>query len=168
MARLEAATIELSAGGVIYRRLPEATLEVLLIKDGYGNWGWPKGHVEAGESLEAAALRESREETGLTRLQVSEVVGTTDWYFRAGDMLIHKFCDYFLLEADPAEVTLPRRDEGIQACEWLRPEDAAARLTYTNARQVLAAALERLELASAAAGTQEPPASRAPKKARGK
>jgi 8-oxo-dGTP pyrophosphatase MutT (NUDIX family) len=159
MAAPQAAKIELSAGGVIFRRPAYEALEVLLIKDAYGNWGWPKGHVEAGESLEAAALRECSEETGLTRLQLRDWVGATDWYFRAGGTLIHKFCDYFLVEADPAEVTLPQQAEGIQACRWLRSEDAATLLTYTNARHVLAAAQERLAHATAA---------KSPGKARGK
>jgi 8-oxo-dGTP pyrophosphatase MutT (NUDIX family) len=156
MAAPQAAEIEQSAGGVIYRRRPDEALEVLLIKDGYGNWGWPKGHVEAGETLEAAALRECSEETGLSRLQIGEWVGTTDWYFRAGDRLIHKFCDYFLVEADPAELTLPRQAEGIQACRWLPAEDAGAQLTYTNARHVLAGARRRL--AHATAASREAPA----------
>ncbi len=149
MAGVQAARVELSAGGVIYRRLPDGALEVLLIEDGYGNWGWPKGHVEAGESLAAAALRECREETGLTQLRVVGQVGTTDWYFRAGGAVVHKFCDYFLVEADSAELTLPQRAEAIQACRWLPPEEAAAQLTYANARRVLAAAAERLTLAAA-------------------
>jgi 8-oxo-dGTP pyrophosphatase MutT (NUDIX family) len=152
MAAPQAAKIEQSAGGVIYRRRAEEALEVLLIKDGYGNWGWPKGHVEAGESLAAAALRECREETGLARLQVGESVGTTDWYFRAGDTLIHKFCDYFLVEADPAELTLPQQAEGIQACRWLPSEEVGSLLTYTNARHVLAAAQQRLARTTPAPG----------------
>ncbi|UCC71073.1 MAG: NUDIX domain-containing protein [Gemmatimonadota bacterium] len=168
MTSVQAAKIELSAGGVIYRRIPEATLEVLLIKDGYGNWGWPKGHVEAGESLEAAALRECREETGLTRLEVKAWVGTTDWYFRGAGALIHKFCDYFLVEADPGEVALPQRAEGIQACCWLAAEEAAPRLTYANARQVLAAARERLEPVATEARSASPAPSRSPGGPRGK
>ncbi len=168
MAAPQAAKIEGSAGGVIYRRRADEALEVLLIKDGYGNWGWPKGHVEAGETLEAAALRECGEETGLVRLQVGEWVGTTDWYFRAGATLIHKFCDYFLVEADPAELTLPQRAEGIQACRWLPAEDAAALLTYSNARHVLAAARERLARAKAAAGSEAPEPAGPPGRAHGK
>lgn len=167
MAAPQAARVELSAGGVIYRRHADEALEVLLIKDGYGNWGWPKGHVEAGESFAAAALRECGEETGLTRLQVKDLVGTTDWYFRSGDILVHKFCDYFLVEADPAELALPLQAEGIQACRWLRGEDAGLVLTYRNARYVLAAALERLARAAAPRGEVSAPA-RSLGKARGK
>jgi 8-oxo-dGTP pyrophosphatase MutT (NUDIX family) len=168
MAAPQAAEIERSAGGVIYRRRADEALEVLLIRDGYGNWGWPKGHVEAGETVEAAALRECSEETGLSRLGVREWVGTTDWYFRSGANLIHKFCDYFLVEADPAELTLPQRAEGIQACRWLPAEDAGGLLTYTNARYVLAAALERLVRATAVAGGEALAPDHSPGRAHGK
>ncbi len=135
------ANIELSSGGVIYRRKSEV-LEVLLIKDSYGNWGFPKGHVEADESLAEAALRECREETGLTRLQVVAPLGSTDWYFRAGKNLVHKYCDYFLLEASPDERAEPQTGEGIQACVWMSPKESLERITYANARQVLGLALE--------------------------
>ncbi len=143
MSQVSYARIELSAGGVIVRRRPGDSLEVLVIKDGYGNWGFPKGHVEDGERPEEAALRECREETGLTRLRVECALGTTDWYFRDGEALVHKFCDYFLLEADPVERAQPQRDERIQVCSWLSPTEALAQVTYANARQILERALER-------------------------
>jgi 8-oxo-dGTP pyrophosphatase MutT (NUDIX family) len=133
--------IELSAGGVVYRRRTGAALEVLLIEDGYGNWGFPKGHVETNERPEDAALRECGEEAGLARLRLSAAIGATDWYFRVGDALIHKFCDYFLVEADPLEEARPRHREGIRACVWLSPEEALSRVTHDNARHVLRRAL---------------------------
>jgi len=141
MSTMKHAMIELSSGGVIYRSKPNV-LEVLLIKDSYGNWGFPKGHVEADESLAEAALRECREETGLARLRVVASLGSTDWYFRAGKNLVHKFCDYFLLEGVLDEVARPQTGEGIQACVWMSPEEALERITYANARQVLSRALE--------------------------
>lgn len=154
-----AATIELSAGGVIYRRDAAGELLLLLIKDSYGKWGFPKGHVEPGESLEGAALRECREETGLTRLRAVGALGTSDWYFRFGETLVHKFCDYFLFVSDLDEKARPQRGEGIQACSWLSPDDAASRISYANARHVLELALDRLHLRSG-----EEPARRSPRR----
>lgn len=137
--------IELSAGGVIYRENPrENGLQILVIKDGYGNWGFPKGHLEEGETPRAAALRECSEETGLDRLQATEWVGMTDWYFRDGGVVVHKFCDYFLLQAQPGEKARPQRGEGIRACKWMSPRDATKRVTYENARHILERALARM------------------------
>lgn len=135
--------IEISAGGVIYRYAGnDGSIDVLLIRDGYDNWGFPKGHLEGQETSEEAALRECREETGLDHLETTARVGMTDWYFRDGAVLVHKFCDYFLLRADPAEEARPQRGEGIRACEWLAPEKAITRVTYDNARHILGLGLE--------------------------
>lgn len=142
MSEIHSAKIELSAGAVVCRR-HEAGWEVLLIRDSYGNWGFPKGHVEGGETPEEAALRECSEETGLEKLRLVGPLGTTDWYFRAGGGLIHKYCDYFLVEAEADAVAAPRREEGIQACSWSTGEQAARQVTYANARAVMRFALER-------------------------
>lgn len=143
MAQIQPARIELSAGGVIFRRDPEAGLQLLLIRDVYGNWGFPKGHIEDAESAADAALRECREETGLTRLTLVDRLGATDWYFRVDGDLIHKFCDYFLLEADPDDAASPQSDEGIQECRWLTADAAVSAITYSNARHFARLAAER-------------------------
>ncbi len=56
---------EKSCGALVVRRVSE-TPQILLIKHNGGHWAFPKGHVEAGETEEETALREVREETGLT------------------------------------------------------------------------------------------------------
>ena len=66
-------------------------MHLLLIRDPYGKWGLPKGHVENGESSREAALREVREETGLTHLDPGPSLGSIDWYFRLKGDLVHKF-----------------------------------------------------------------------------
>lgn len=163
MPELSFANIELSAGGVIIRRRMGGALEILLIEDSYGNWGFPKGHVEAGETSEEAALRECREETGLQSLLTIAPIGTTDWYFRSGHGLVHKFCDYFLLQAEADGEARPQRGEGIRACAWLTPDDALARVTYANARAVLRSGLSVEGLPDARIA----PASSAPRTLRG-
>ncbi len=141
-ATVKSARIELSAGGVIYRWPADAELQVLVIKDSYGNWGFPKGHIEAGEDAAAAALRECGEETGLGRLRLVEPLGTTDWHFQQGDALVHKFCDYFLVESTGEDAARPQMGEGIQACEWLSPAQLLQRVTYDNARHIAIRAVE--------------------------
>ena len=128
---------EVSAGGVIYRRLPDNSLRFLLIRDSYDKWGLPKGHLEEGESPAAAALREAREEVGLQDLRVVGPIRIIDWHFRArGGTLIHKFCHFFLLES-PQDEPVPQLDEGITACRWCGLDEALRDLSYDNARGVL-------------------------------
>jgi 8-oxo-dGTP pyrophosphatase MutT (NUDIX family) len=126
---------ETSAGGVVYRMEGEAPL-FLLIRDSYANWGFPKGHLEKGERIEEAAVREVREETGLHELTLRGTIDTIDWYFRFRGRLIHKVCHFFLMETTQAE-TAPQRAEGITACQWATYGDAVSAVSYANARQVL-------------------------------
>lgn len=142
-ARSRRARVETSAGGVIYRR-NAGSVHFLLIRDPYENWGLPKGHLESGESPEDAAMREVREETGLTHLAISAELPCIDWYFRDRGRLIHKFCHFFLVESREGAAR-PQIDEGISACIWLSLDDALRTITYDNAREVLRAAGRLLE-----------------------
>lgn len=135
---------ETSAGGVVYHGESE-TRQFLVIRDPYGHWGLPKGHVEGEETLEQAAVREVTEETGLERLRIQESLPRIDWYFRAHGRLIHKYCHFFLMLALD-DATTPRVEEGISACEWLSFGDALSRISYENTRGVLRTAGLRLGL----------------------
>ncbi|HET8656099.1 MAG TPA: NUDIX hydrolase [Longimicrobiaceae bacterium] len=140
--RSRRARVETSAGGVIYR-WRERTPYVLLIRDAYEHWGLPKGHVEDGETPDAAALREVEEETGLAELVLGPRLQTIDWFFRSGGRLIHKYCHFFLIES-PGGETVPQREEGITACRWLPLADALDEISYANAREVLERAAAEL------------------------
>lgn len=131
---------ETSAGGVVFR-LHDGRPLFLLIRDSYDNWGFPKGHLEAGEAAEAAAVREVREETGLASLEVRGAIATIDWYFRFRGRLVHKVCHFFLMETNHEE-TSPQAAEGITACRWAPFDDAVASISYANARDVLRRAHE--------------------------
>lgn len=134
---------EVSAGGIVFRRGEEG-LRVLLIRDSYRNWGFPKGHLEADESPDAAALREVREETGLVALTLRGAVDVIDWQFRFRGHLVHKVCHFYLIEA-AAGHPRPLRKEGITACRWLAFDEAASLVSYENARTVLARAHAMLD-----------------------
>ncbi|MEQ9398585.1 MAG: NUDIX hydrolase [Longimicrobiales bacterium] len=132
------ARIERSAGGVVLRRI-DGVLHALVIRDPYRNWGLPKGHLEKDEGAEDAALREVAEETGLTDLTVGAPLPTIDWFFRAGGRLVHKFCSFYLMTSRSGD-PVPETAEGISACEWVPLDEAEARITYDNAREVVRAA----------------------------
>jgi 8-oxo-dGTP pyrophosphatase MutT (NUDIX family) len=126
---------ETSAGGVVFRLAGREPL-VLLIRDSYQNWGFPKGHVESGELPEQAAVREVSEETGLGELTVRGSIDTINWFFRFRGQLIHKYCHFYLIETVESE-TSPQRAEGITACRWTSFDEAEALISYANARDVL-------------------------------
>jgi 8-oxo-dGTP pyrophosphatase MutT (NUDIX family) len=126
---------ETSAGGVVYR-LEGGRPLFLLIRDSYQNWGFPKGHLEAGEQPEEAALREVREETGITDLALRGSLQSIDWYFRFRGRLIHKVCHFYLMETG-SEFTSPQKAEGITECTWVDFSTATDSISYANARAVL-------------------------------
>lgn len=142
MAKRTRARIERSAGGVVVRVIGGEP-HILVIRDPYQNWGLPKGHVENGERSGEAAVREVREETGLTDLALGQELATIDWYFRAGGKLIHKFCAFYLMTSQDGEPK-PEEAEGITECVWLPLPEAAARISYDNARDVVNVARDAL------------------------
>lgn len=140
---------ETSAGGVVVRIEAGEPL-FLLIRDSYRNWGFPKGHLEPGETPDAAALREVSEETGLGDLRLRAEIETIDWYFRFRGKLIHKVCHFYLMESESAD-TSPQRDEGITACRWESFERACSLVSYENARIVLRRAFDLVSQGRSAA-----------------
>jgi 8-oxo-dGTP pyrophosphatase MutT (NUDIX family) len=136
--RGEPTSRESSAGGVVYR-IEDGKALFLLIRDSYGNWGFPKGHLEPGEPADIAALREVKEETGLQSLRLKGSIATIEWVFRFRGSLVHKNCQFFLMESDTAD-TKPQKSEGITDCRWAGVEEAQTLIAYENARGVLRAA----------------------------
>ena len=138
---------EHSAGGVVFRMDAGQPL-YLLIRDTYQNWGFPKGHIERGEQPDEAARREVCEETGLAGLAIRGAIDTIDWFFRFRGQLIHKSCQFFLMESLEA-TTSPQHNEGITACRWIAFEEAESLVSYANAREVLRRAHDMVAASSA-------------------
>lgn len=104
--------------------------EILLVQHHAGHWGFPKGHIEKGENIKQAALRELQEETGLTKVTLrGEPIVKNYTFERNGDQ-IEKTVSYFVGIIDTKDVTIGQ-DE-IQAFAWLSFEKASKRLTYSK------------------------------------
>lgn len=132
--------IKRAAGCVVYRRDAAGALWLLLIRDRYGVWTIPKGHLEAEESEAQAAVREVFEETGL-RGELGPLIGRIEYEVRSKKgQPRFKQVALFLLRTETAHFTL-QADEGIDAAEWLGPDAALARVGYAQVRDMLAQAL---------------------------
>lgn len=135
----EAADKEFSSGGIIVKKSPVG-LKVLLIKDIYGHWTWPKGHIEAGETPQEAAVREIEEETGLKGLRLVEIVDNIQYSFKSGNHRIFKTVQLYLFEAGPEEKTKVLISE-IADAKWFDSEEALKKVDYKGSKELLKKAL---------------------------
>ncbi len=135
---------EHSAGALVFRRVGRKTL-VGFIKDSYGKWTFPKGHLEKGETPSRAALRETAEEMGLKMIwRVGDLgsisISFTDRYNHVGDT-IKKRIDFFLVETPSDEVGVPQEEEGISAIRWVPLERSVSFAGYKNVKPIVKKAI---------------------------
>jgi 8-oxo-dGTP pyrophosphatase MutT (NUDIX family) len=97
-------------------------------------WGLPKGAVSEGETSEAAALREVREETGI-EAKIVKPLDTIEYFFRAGDTLIQKRVDFYLMEYVAGELE-PQLSE-VDDVEWVELSAALRRASFDSERKLL-------------------------------
>ncbi|MGQ9550293.1 MAG: NUDIX hydrolase [Roseiflexus sp.] len=128
-----------AAGCVIYRYDEYGQLLILLIHDQYGKWTLPKGHLETGESAEVAAVREVREETGISG-ELGAFIGTITYPVQKKGVSYLKRVDFFLMHADRRDA-VPEAAEGITAATWFSPAEAEARVGYEQIRLIIARAV---------------------------
>jgi len=115
-----------------------------LVHHSKGHWGFPKGHQEVGESDEQTALRELKEETGVTDVKMVEGVSFTEEYlFERDGVPIKKTNVYFLamVGAKMSDTDPGFRDE-IMECVWLPYEKATQRITFEESKRILDEAWE--------------------------
>lgn len=91
-------------------RTSEKGLEVLLVKPraGQDKWGFPKGHVDEGESHEEAAARETLEETGVAVQILPHILGSTQVKLKGEDKTV---IIYMAVPANPLEEPSPTDGE---------------------------------------------------------
>ena len=131
---------EISAGMILFRRVPEPSY--LLLHYESGHWDFPKGHIESGEDPEETAKRELQEETGISEIHLLDgYKQALRYFFRQKGIGIFKVVIFFLAETTQSEVTLSAEHVGF---DWLPYDAALARLTFKNSRDLLIKANEHL------------------------
>lgn len=125
---------EKSCGIVVYREEGGVRLYLVLHYE-EGHWDLPKGHVEAGESEEETARRETKEETGITKLEFAKGFRKTIHYsFKRRGALVPKDAVFFAAKTSETEVELSGEHIGFL---WLPFREAEKKTTYQNTKKVL-------------------------------
>ena len=131
---------EVSAGGLVIngsgtkglligrRDLKDASREKLL-------WSLPKGHIEAGETPEQAAIREVAEETGI-QSEISRELGVIDFWFMAGGKRIHKTVHHYLFR-EIGGVLAPQVSE-VDDVGWFPLDEIISLLAYPDEKKLIA------------------------------
>ncbi|MDR1464225.1 MAG: NUDIX domain-containing protein [Oscillospiraceae bacterium] len=123
---------ERSCGAVVYRRI-NSEIRFLLIKNRRSaHWGFPKGHVEDGESGEQTAQREVLEETGLHIRLLPEFSSQSEYTIQGK---VEKSVTIFLGETLDKQTVI--QQEEIEDYIWLSYDKAMHTLRFENDRNIL-------------------------------
>ncbi len=121
------------AGGIVVRREESVTRFLLVTaRRQPGQWVFPKGHIEAGETPEQAAVREVQEEAGVDA-RIGPPIGATEYKTARGVIRAQFYLMEFVREGAPGE---DRRRA------WLTADEAQRALLYEDARLLIARAVE--------------------------
>lgn len=123
-----------SAGGAVLA-VHEGVVQIAMIATrGRTRWGLPKGALSGDETPEQAAVREVREETNL-QAEILAPVKTIEYFFRAGDTLIQKNVDFYLMRYLGGDLK-PQLEE-VDAVEWVPLDRATERASFDSERELL-------------------------------
>lgn len=106
----------IAAGGLVVNEKKE-----LLMIFRRGKWDLPKGKLDKGESIEACAIREVKEETGIGQVRLVKFIGKThheyfDQWLKA-DVL--KESVWYEMETSSSETLIPQTEEDILEIRWM-------------------------------------------------
>jgi len=126
-----------SAGIVLFRNASNKN-EFLLLNYPQGHWDFVKGKVEEGETPHETALRETKEETGISDIEfIDGFEESVEYEFRFNNDLIQKKVIFFLAKTNISKISLSHEHKDFV---WLEYEDAMEKITFQNAKKILAKA----------------------------
>ncbi len=148
---------EISAGIIVFRRSSEGK-KFLVLYHGHNYWNFPKGKIESEEKSFEAALRETREETGLGGQDLKIMNGFRAYErfsFKRDNQEVFKIVIFYLAETKNPIVKISKEHQGYG---WfLYPEAQKILGTYQDSKRVLKLAHDFLRGQSNQRGKKNPP-----------
>ena len=133
---------ETSAGIVLFRSISNEN-EFLLLNYPQGHWDFIKGKMEKNETPHETALRETKEETGISDIEfIDGFEENIEYDFRFNNENIHKKVIFFLAKTKTLQTVSLSHEHNDYL--WLGYNDALKNTTYGNAKNVLSKANEFL------------------------
>lgn len=125
-----------AAGGVVVRQEPDGPRVLLMYRR--GEWDLPKGKLDPGETVEACALREVEEETGLTGVTLGPFLTATRHRYEDAYGRWDKTTLWYLMSVlGDGGGLVPQADEQIEALEWVTVDEARRRVRFESLKAVL-------------------------------
>jgi len=125
---------QISAGIVQFRNASNKN-EFLLLNYPQGHWDFVKGKVELDETPHETALRETKEETGISDIEfIDDFEESVEYDFRFKNEDIHKKVIFFLAKTNEKKISLSHEHNDFV---WLEYDDALKKTTFRNAKNVL-------------------------------
>jgi 8-oxo-(d)GTP phosphatase len=124
-----------AAGALCWREVDGQLLLAIIHRKRYGDWSWPKGKVDPGESLPQAAVREIREETGL-KVKLGVHLGTQNYMLQNGAAKEVHYWAAKVSDKALAESTF-KPDEEVERIEWKTPKEIDDLLSYEQDKEFL-------------------------------
>jgi ADP-ribose pyrophosphatase YjhB (NUDIX family) len=121
--------VTIAAGGVVQNE--EGKLLFIYRKK---RWDLPKGRIDKGETLEGAAKREVKEETGVKKIKVGKLAGVTYHVFKRNNRYQLKETHWFFMKTSYKGVLTPEFKEDITKASWKNKSKTAKAIkkTYPN------------------------------------
>jgi 8-oxo-dGTP pyrophosphatase MutT (NUDIX family) len=136
---------QVSAGGVVCRD-QGTSLEVVLISVGDPvRWQLPKGIVDSDETPEQAALREVREEAGVSATIIAPLAPVEYWYVGSRGkrrVRFHKVVHFFVMQYAGGDVA--DHDHEVNEARWVSVDQAQQMLAFKGEKQAVAQAAAQL------------------------
>ena len=126
---------EISCGCVIFDKATHS--KVLIVYEKNRNfWGFPKGHIEEGETEVQTALREVKEEVGIDVKVIDEKYRYAINYI-IEDKQIDKTSIFYIAEPIDDNIKITNQEAEIEDSKWVTVEEAYKLLTFENSKEVL-------------------------------
>ena len=112
--------IIVAGGGLVFNENNDL---LMIFRRGF--WDLPKGKLDDGETIEACAIREIQEETGLQKLQIHQLIGITEhlYFDKYLNKNVIKQSHWYLMTTNSNQLLTPQTEEDITEILWVAKAD---------------------------------------------